>query len=441
MTGRPRISIVTPSFNQARYIAETIESVRAQDWPDLEHIVMDGGSTDATLDVLRRYPHLRVVSERDRGQADAINKGFRLATGEIQAFLNSDDTLLPGALDRVAREIDPARGRHVVMGRCRFVDEAGRSLGFEHPSHFESHRRVLQVWKGHMIPQPSVFWTAEVWRTCGPMDEGLVYHLDYDLFCRFSRRYRFHAIDQVLSTYRLHDESKTMHWTEADRIADSIRLSRRYWGGPLSPLRWRLALSLAAWRFDRTGQARGWLRRAQAARRQRDNVRAVGWLVAGGALAPEVAFYVGVYPLLRDRAGGLVRRGLDRLAGRRGIDPETAVYLDRTEVWPDGWAGPRVLLSRAVPPGARTLRLQGAVDLRYLRRPFVLSIGVDGWDLGRHAVAESGEFTLEVALPRSLAGGEHVVAVETDDWFVPHRFTRNRDFRPLAFHLRALDVA
>ena len=122
----PRISIVTASFNQARFIRETIESVLAQGYADVEHIVVDGRSTDDTPLILDDYPHLKVVREPDRGQADAINKGFRLATGDVFAFLNSDDTLLPGALERVAAEIDPARGRHVVMGRCRFVDENGR---------------------------------------------------------------------------------------------------------------------------------------------------------------------------------------------------------------------------------------------------------------------------------------------------------------------------
>src|SRR5262249_1312181 len=160
------------SFNQGRFIRETIESIRAQDYPEVEHIVIDGGSTDDTLEVLAGYPHLQVVSESDRGHADAVNKGFRLATGDIWGFLNSDDTLASGALSRVARGIDPSSGRHVVMGRCRFIDERGRFTGFEHPSHFESHLRVLEIWKGHTIPQPAVFWTPDVWRACGPMRES-----------------------------------------------------------------------------------------------------------------------------------------------------------------------------------------------------------------------------------------------------------------------------
>src|SRR5947209_14851315 len=147
----PRISVVTSSYNQGRFLGRTIESVLTQYYPDLEHIVVDGMSTDETPAVLARYPHLRVIREPDRGQADAINKGFRVATGKVYCFLNSDDTFLPGALHRVAGEIDPARGRHVVMGRCIHVDEEDHFTGQEHPSAFVNHRRVLEVWKYNTI--------------------------------------------------------------------------------------------------------------------------------------------------------------------------------------------------------------------------------------------------------------------------------------------------
>src|SRR5262249_25106976 len=167
----PRISLVTPSFNQGQFIGRTIDSVLAQDYPDLEHIIVDGMSGDETPAVLARYPHLRVIRERDRGQADAVNKGFRAATGDVLGFLNSDDTLAPGALRHVARAIDPARGRHVVMGRCRFIDADDHCTGLEHPCLFTGQRRVLEVWRGHGIPQPAVFWTRGVWQRCGPLEE------------------------------------------------------------------------------------------------------------------------------------------------------------------------------------------------------------------------------------------------------------------------------
>lgn len=441
MEGSLRISIVTPSFNQGRYIGETIDSVLAQDYPNLEHIVVDGRSTDETLAVLARYPHLRIISEPDRGHADAINKGFRLATGQIWGFLNSDDRLLPGALHRVAREIDPARGRHIVMGRCRFIDEHGRFVGIEHPSRFESHRRVLEVWKGHSIPQPAVFWTPDVWKNCGPMDDSLKSAwIDYDLFCRFSRTYQFHFVDQVLAAYRLHSESKTERWTEADRLDDSIRLSRRYWGSPLTPMYWRLALSLAVYRFDRVGRARRWLRQARESWAHRQVLRAVPHAVAGAALAPEVAFYVAVYPFLRERTRGVVKRALNRLGRMGGVPLQTEVYLDRTDAWADGWVGPRLVLSREIGRGEKTVRVRGWVDLRYMSKPFVLTVHVDGQSIGQERIEQGGGFIVEIPLPGDLPAGLHTVEVQASTWFVPHRFTRNGDFRPLAWRLDGVDV-
>src|SRR5262249_17002298 len=254
----PRISVVTSSYNQGRFLGRTIESVLAQDYPNLEHIVVDGMSSDDTLDVLARYPHLRVLRDPDRGQAEAINKGFRLATGDIYCFLNSDDTFRPGALHRVAREIDPDRGRHVVQGRCRYIDENDAWAGEEHPSLSVSHRRLLQVWKTHCVPQPTTFWTAEVWKNCGPMDEMLHLALDYDLFCRFRRRYRFHFLDAVLADYRLHGTSKTCS-NEQDAVREqAIAISRRYWGSPLSPKFWLLRASLAWFRLKKPYEPQKW---------------------------------------------------------------------------------------------------------------------------------------------------------------------------------------
>ncbi len=435
----PRISIITPSFNQGQYIAATIDSVLAQQYPNVEHIVIDGGSTDMALDVLRRYAHLKVVSEPDHGHANALNKGFRLATGDIWGFLNSDDTLLPQALSRVAQEIDPQRGRHIVMGRCRFIDAQGRFIGIEHPSQFESHRRVLAIWKGYTIPQPAVFWTPEVWQTCGGMHEHMQSsEIDYDLFCRFSRHYRFHMVDQVFATYRLHAASQTVQQTEANRLADCIQISKSYWGSPLSLMYWQLTLALAWYRFNRVGRARAWLRQAQDDWHHQRRARALPYALAGGALAPEVAFYAALYPLLREHAKGAARQLVQRLAARRGVYPQTAVYLDHVELWHDGWAGPHLLLASEAVGGEQTLVLQGFVDLTYMEQPFILTVYVDKQPVGVRQVEQSGQVLWPMPLDAPVLPGQHIVEVQASTWFVPHRFTHGGDFRPLAWRVESI---
>jgi hypothetical protein len=206
----------------------------------------------------------------------------------------------------VAAEIDPARGRHVVTGRGRLLAGSGPGIGIEHGSRSIDRRRLLEVWKGHAVAQPAVFWTPEVWAACGPLGDGP--WSDYDLFCRFARRYRFHVVDQFLATLRVDPPSRRERWTGPSRLEEAIRISRRHWEGPWRPTFWRLAVSLALFRLDRVGRAR---RRVRAAEEHWDRgqvLRGTGAALVGTALAPEVVFYVRVYPTLR-AAGGRIWRG------------------------------------------------------------------------------------------------------------------------------------
>jgi len=235
----PKISIITPSYNQGRYIEATIQSVLEQGYPDLEHIIVDGGSSDGTLEILARYPHLTVISEPDRGQADAVNKGLRLASGEIIGWLNSDDTYYPGALADAAATIDPATGVFIAMGRCAYIDEQGTPTGTEHPSEFVSHRRVVEVWKGYTIPNPAVFFHRRVYEQCGGLDESLYLTLDYDLFCRYTARFDITVVDRLWATYRLHLTAKSSEQSQGELLEKTMEVSRRYWGEPCSLQWWR----------------------------------------------------------------------------------------------------------------------------------------------------------------------------------------------------------
>jgi hypothetical protein len=386
-------------------------------------------STDDTPAVLARYPHLRVIREPDRGQSDAVNKGFAAATGDVLAFLNSDDTYLPGALHRVAREIDPARGRHVITGRCVHTDVNGVPTGLEHPCAFEGHARVLEVWKVHCLPQPSTFWTAEAWLRCGPLDPGEHLVLDFDLMCRLSRHYRFHLIDQPLATYRLHAESKSCTNEGGDIYARAVAVSRRYWGSPLRPLYWRLRWSLA-WhqcqgRRDRLRRAGKLLRARYAARAAGQRCRALASLLRASLLAP-----------------GLACRRLIRLGpgGWKGRDSTcTRVYRGFTGVYPDGWVGPTYLTTFRLGPGDRTLCLDGAPYINRLPRPFDVAVAIDGREVCRHHLSEHRPFSLAVPL-EGLAPGEHRLAVTSGPAIVPRDYLGTEDDRPLCFRLRRLAV-
>jgi len=432
----PRISIVTSSFNQGRFIERTIQSVLAQAYPDLEHIVVDGMSTDETVSVLARYPHLRVIREPDSGQADAINKGFRVATGQIWGFLNSDDRLEPGALERVARAIDPALGRHVIVGRCRFIDEHDRFAGIEHPSGFESHRRVLEIWKGHLLPQPAIFWTPEVWERCGPLDEREHLMLDYDLFCRFSRHYVFHTVDQVLAHYRLHTESKTGAVDDAQRLEASIRVSRRYWGSWASPQFWRILGSYARFRLDRRHRASRLLVMGREDWIQHRWTGALSRLATGTVLGPDVALDVFLAPVLKPRARSALAR-IAPLWRPRTPSPQTQAWRDFSALHADGWAGPRVLVSIQIEPGDTAVAMVGKVALGRLPRPLELEAFLDGRPVGRHRVGRAREFSVTWPLS-GVDPGRHELQIVSNAYAVPHDLLGNQDYGPLSFKLERL---
>lgn len=234
----PKISIITPSFNQDKFIEETIKSVLSQDYQNIEHIVIDGGSTDNTLEILKKYPHLKIMIEPGKGQAEAINKGLQIASGEIIGWINSDDTYYPKIFQQVVKVINHASGTFVAMGRCTYINEAGKPIGKEHPSSFVNHRRVVKIWKGYTIPQPAVFFHRVVYEKCGGLDEGLYFAMDYDLFLRYTNHFDIYTVNQLWATYRLHTNSKTSEISQGELLEKSIEVSKRYWGPRYSISYW-----------------------------------------------------------------------------------------------------------------------------------------------------------------------------------------------------------
>jgi glycosyltransferase involved in cell wall biosynthesis len=204
---QPLVTVVTPSFNQGQFIEATICSVLEQDYPAIEYIVMDGGSTDGTLDILRRYSHrLAWVSAPDRGQADAINRGWQRSRGQILAWLNSDDTYLPGAIKAQVAALMAHPDVDVVYGDAIFTDQAGRPLHRYHARPFDR-KRFLHL---SAIPQPSAFFRRDLLMRHGGLNARLQYALDYELFLRLMWETTFLYTGTLVATYRLHDTSKTV---------------------------------------------------------------------------------------------------------------------------------------------------------------------------------------------------------------------------------------
>jgi glycosyltransferase involved in cell wall biosynthesis len=437
MSTAPRVSVVTASYNQGAFIGRTVDSVLAQGYPNLEHIVVDGLSSDETPRVLAGYGHLRVIREPDRGQADAINKGFRAATGDVLCFLNSDDTLEPGALARVVRELDPARGRHVVVGRCRFIDEDDRPSGVEHPCAYAGHRRVLEIWKGHAIPQPSTFWTRAVWERCGPLDADEHLVLDYDFFCRVTRHYTPHLIDQVLANYRLHTRSKTCSSGWDKVVAAGLRVSRRYWPGLPLGERLRLWGSYITFRLKRRERALNQLRLAGQSQRQGRRLAAALRLAWCAAFAPDVLLDVVFLP------GWLERWPLNwlaRLVAPRSDWAQPHGYRDWKVPYPDGWVGPACVLPLHVSPRDERVELEGCVEHGHHPEPLCVELRLDGRSLGQQEVGRQRNF--RVALPLGdVPPGEHQLEVLSNTSLLLHDFVGNMDLRPVSFKVRQVKCA
>ncbi|MBM4425833.1 MAG: glycosyltransferase [Chloroflexi bacterium] len=205
----PLVSIITPSFNQAQYLEETIKSVLEQDYPRIEYIIMDGGSTDGSVDIIKKHEAgiNAWVSEQDQGQTDAINKGFNRASGDILAWLNSDDTYRPKAVGEAVKFLMDNPDVAMVYADCDFIDEQGRVIG-----KFASRQTDYQkLRRGYAhIPQQTMFFRAKYWKEVGPLDPSFYFAMDYDLWVRIAKRAPIKYLPgKTWANFRIHTSSKT----------------------------------------------------------------------------------------------------------------------------------------------------------------------------------------------------------------------------------------
>ena len=261
----PLVSIVTPSFNQARYLEATIGSVLEQDYPRIEYIVIDGGSTDGSKEIIQRYADQVAywVSEPDRGQTDAINKGFARAKGDILAWLNSDDVYRPGAVSEAVGYLHDHPEAGMVYGDADYIDESGQVIG-RFPAAQTDYKKLR---KGYVhIPQQTSFFRSRLWHMVGPLDPTFYFAMDYDLWVRIAAVSSIRYHPRTWAAFRLHGDTKSL--AEADRCwPEMIRVHQRLKGShfsvitakyllrrllePILPYRLHARLWLQQWAMDR----------------------------------------------------------------------------------------------------------------------------------------------------------------------------------------------
>ena len=237
------VSIITPSFNQSRYLEATIQSVFAQDYPRIEYILVDGGSTDGSVDIIKKYATLESdglpsdfqkqasgiqnrkiawwVSEKDRGQTEAINKGFARATGDILAWINSDDTYEPGAISAAVNYLQAHPEAGMVYADCNYINEDGHVIG-KFPA---AQTDLPRLRTGYVhIPQQTMFFRADLWKKLGPLDPSFYFAMDYDLWTRIAQHAELKYLPgQTWANFRIHTSGKTIAaddrcWPEMLRV-------------------------------------------------------------------------------------------------------------------------------------------------------------------------------------------------------------------------------
>jgi len=248
----PKVSIITPSYNQGRFLEASILSVLEQDYPNLEYIVVDGGSKDESVEIIKKYQERLSwwVSEKDKGHADALNKGFSHATGEILAWLNSDDIYFPSAVSEAVSILTGQQNVGMVYGDADLIDDAGATMG-QFASRQTSYRQML---RGSVhIPQATTFFRADLWRQVGPLDLSLFFSFDYDLWVKFAKTSEILYVPKRWAQFRIHEAGKTI--VNDDRCyPDMLRVLEREGGSWFSMLRLRMYVrkimySWMPWKF------------------------------------------------------------------------------------------------------------------------------------------------------------------------------------------------
>jgi glycosyltransferase involved in cell wall biosynthesis len=398
----PLVTVITPSYNQGPFIRETIESVLAQDYQNLEYIVCDGGSTDQTVEVLNSYgDRIRWVSEADGGQADAVNKGLAMARGELIGWLNSDDTYYPGAVRRAVEFFRWHPDTVLVYGEAHYTDQAGNVTG-RYPTEGWDRNRLGETC---FICQPTAFMRKAAVQAIGGLDDRLHFCMDYDLWIRLGSVGPVGYIEEFMGTSRLYPENKTLG-QRRKVFQEILSTVKKYYG--YVPLTWVQGQTdyLLGGTLERP--AKQWTLR---------------FLLLG-------LFIMLRYNWNRPRyLARMIRVALSAL-WRLYRSPASG----HTGQWPDRWVSRRAQLEVSVPDGATALVVQGR-HLSPEPAPLKIRVRMNGKRIGRFSVTKQQPFVTTIAFSRAIPAGTATLEFIADRAFVPARFGASTDTRELAWVL------
>lgn len=234
-----KISIITPSYNQAPFIERTILSVLNQNYIDIEYIVMDGGSTDGTIEILKKYSkHIIWKSEKDSGQSEAINKGIKIATGDVIAYLNSDDTYEPDAFFKIVDFFEKNPDKKWVYGKCKIIDKNDKEIRKPitiYKNFLLKHYSYTKLLSENFISQPATFWKRQIHSEVGFFDENEHLCMDYEFWLKIGEKYPVGVIHDYLANFRYYTDNKSSS-ANKKQFKDELRIAKKYSNGRILPI-------------------------------------------------------------------------------------------------------------------------------------------------------------------------------------------------------------